>query len=323
MTYKSVLFSYVTNTYTHLSLLPGIYKFELWGASGDDEDGHNYSRGAYVGGVIRFNEMTDIYLYIGECGSRKTQGSFNGGGSGSSVAGHSGGGATDIRLVPGSLDSINSLLSRIIIAAGGGGTARNHEYVDDMIVNNSDNSNAGGLIGEKGELRLDEKYPFIVTNAEGGTQQIHGQSGKCTTSGCQLQIPSDAKFGIGGCSRAQYGGGGYFGGGAGYVSNGLVGGGAGGSSFVSGCDGCVAISEKSSFSNIIPLNSNIHYSNKSFSSIIMKSGNEEFLNPYGTKEKGHFGHGSIKITFLSYSCCDHCTHLFVVTNVFLFIFIFK
>ena len=221
--------------------------------------------------------------------------------------GYSGGGATDIRLKPGDSDELESLLSRIIVAAGGGGTGRCNEYSDSTIVNTSDNSNAGGLVGSKGEIRWNQDYQFAITNAEGGAQTREGVNGNCISS-CTNKYPhpSNGKLGIGGNAKDKWGsggGGGYFGGGAGYVQDGIIGGGGGGSSFVSGCEGCIALSENSNFNNIIPLGSNIHYSKKVFNNIVMKSGNEEFLSPKGTIENGHFGNGAIKITFLSFSSC--------------------
>ena len=306
MKLRTLLFLYVSNTYTHISLQPGSYKFELWGASGDDQDGHNYSRGGYVSGTIVFTELIDLYLYIGEHGSWKTQPSFNGGGAGSSKSGYSGGGATDIRLTEGNWNDFQSLLSRIIVAGGGGGTLRNDGYDDEKIIDKNFDSHAGGLIGGSGDVRWDRAYPNIITNSEGGTQERPGQSGKCTANRCTYPTPSGANFGIGGGSQASHGGGGgggYFGGGAGYVANGIVGSGGGGSSFVSGCDGCIAMSNKSTFSNLIPHNSNIHYSNKVFKNIVIRGGNEYFLSPKGINERGHFGHGAIKITFLSFYNC--------------------
>ena len=67
MTRKTLLFSYYQDFYTKITLYPGLYRFELWGASGDDED-HSYSRGAYVSGTIKLNEITDLYLYVGQHG---------------------------------------------------------------------------------------------------------------------------------------------------------------------------------------------------------------------------------------------------------------
>ena len=328
MTRKTLFFSYDTYSYSEICLFPGLYRFELWGASGDDEN-HSYSRGAYVSGTIRFNEITDLYLYIGQHGRKGAPNSFNGGGAGSQK-GYSGGGATDIRLIPNKTGYIESLLSRIIVAAGGGGTARNVEYIDEIIDNTSDNSNAGGLIGYKGELRWNRTHGHgvTITSAEGATQTKEGLNGECFVSNCDSNYPqpTDGKLGTGGNANNIWGGGGgggYFGGGAGYVQGGIIGGGGGGSSFVSGCVGCVALSVESTFDGIIPLESNEHYSGKVFSDIVMKTGNDEFTSPQGDIEKGHFGNGAIRITLISFPSLMCNTHFHKSISLFVLILLQK
>ena len=102
-----------------VKLLRGRYLLECWGASGSS-DINTHSRGAYVSGEIRVETSLKLFAYVGSVGKLNGPRTFNGGGTGSSQ-GHSGGGATDFRLLNGSYDSLDSLLSRVIIAAGAGG----------------------------------------------------------------------------------------------------------------------------------------------------------------------------------------------------------
>ena len=62
---------------------------------------------------------------VGEKGKNKREVSFNGGGYGGygSPYGYSGGGASDIRLIDGDWDNLESLKSRVMVAGGGGGVA--------------------------------------------------------------------------------------------------------------------------------------------------------------------------------------------------------
>ena len=118
---------------------------------------------------------------------------------------------------------------------------------------------------------------------------MQGANSVCISKCSATTEPSDGGFGFGGSSELYWGGGGgggYFGGGASYYGDSVISGGGGGSSFVSGCDKCIAYSKESTYSNLIPLDSNIHYSMKYFTDIIIKNGYEEFLDPYGEVERG-------------------------------------
>lgn len=76
-----------------------------------------------------------------------------------------------------------------------------------------------------------------------------------------------------------------------------VAGGAGGSSYVSGCVGCRSVSLFHS-SDVNTTSKRVHYSKFVFNNIFMKSGIETFVNQHGESETGHRGHGSVAITFL-------------------------
>ncbi|VFC53514.1 glycine rich protein [Clostridioides difficile] len=109
------------NIEQNITLKPGKYKFECWGARGGAygtpyESGFYYGYGGYSCGELVLKKETTLYLYVGKDGRKGY--SFNGGGY---ATASSGGGATDIRLIGGSWDNEQSLLSRIIVAGGGGG----------------------------------------------------------------------------------------------------------------------------------------------------------------------------------------------------------
>ena len=87
-----------------IKLDPGVYIFEVYGASGGDAgEGKSIWRGGYGGyafGLMIVYDPSIFYLYIGGRGTWKrstgSNGGWNGGGNSSITAG-SGGGATDIR----------------------------------------------------------------------------------------------------------------------------------------------------------------------------------------------------------------------------------
>ena len=118
-----------TGSYQSVTLPPGTYKLQCWGAQGGTcSDGYSGGKGGYSEGVLTLTSATVVRIYVGGQGG-SSSGGFNGGGSSpgsssyssdntygrSSMAG--GGGATDIRLSDG------ALLSRMIVAGGGSGGA--------------------------------------------------------------------------------------------------------------------------------------------------------------------------------------------------------
>ena len=88
------------------------------------------------------------------------------------------------------------------------------------------------------------------------------------------------------------GGGGYYGG----TSTNCHGAAGGGSSFISGYEGCDAIYDNSTKDNIIHSHQPIHYSQFVFFNTIMKGGNEMMPLPLVTQDIGHEGNGAAKIT---------------------------
>uniref|UniRef100_UPI0031B64242 glycine rich domain-containing protein n=1 Tax=Clostridioides difficile TaxID=1496 RepID=UPI0031B64242 len=190
-------------------LKPGKYKFECWGARGGAlgtpfESGFYYGYGGYCSGEITLKKETTLYLYVGIDGRKGYN--FNGAGYGN---GASGGGATDIRLIGGTWDNEQGLLSRIIVAGGGGGTYDKQHGGD-----------GGGLKGTLGTSSTGAA-------AHGGTQ-FEGGRGRDKDGSC------DGFFGKGATpknpSSQSGGGGGWFGGA--YPASGFGNGSGGGSGYV-------------------------------------------------------------------------------------------
>ena len=248
----------------------GYYRIQCWGADGGYSVGNgsrkaNGGTGGYTSGIIYLEKGEKIYIYVGGHGEDATvgkdsQNGYNGGGLGTwdheddETAG-AGGGATDIRLVANEWNDFESLKSRIMVAAGGGGASWETE------------GGAGG--GLEGLTNRKISVP--------GTQ----------TSGYKFGIGQDG-YGTGKNDGVGGAGGGYYGGTTSNYADGAEAG-AGGSSYVSGYEGCNAISKDSTSENIIHTGQSIHYSNKRFLYSVILDGNNSEI---GSKE-GLDGHTTI------------------------------
>lgn len=295
------IFDYTGGAQQFIVPTTGSYKIELWGAGTNDV---NAGKGAYVSGVIDLQKGEQLSIYVGESGKKGTHGNdnegsyglgaaptFNGGGGGghagggdqpysSYIGGSSGGGATDIRLAAGQWNESESLKSRIMVAGGGGGHAYSSTYYGNL------RGNAGTTNGEQGAV--------VANIATGDTRGV----GATQTTGYAFGIGGTGipTTGFGRCNGHSGGGGGYFGGTAGNSTGTQCRniGGGGGSSFVSGCQGCRAILQSGAIGSTAT-----HYSGKVFKQIQMKSGNESMPNPRGTvKIVGNEGNGYARITLL-------------------------
>ena len=299
----------------------GTYKIELWGAEGGKNVTHNVTttnnKGAYTSGEIKLNKSKKIYIYIGQNGYSSKQlpadtiNIFGGGGNGNyncleynsttiSKGGHniSGGGATDIRLNSGNWDEFTSLKSRIMVAAGAGGigvttqescshggTINGKDGVDDSRIIE------GGIYYERRPNKESKYYGTGGTQTSGGNiNGSFGKGGNAIYDGNTCNVNDGAG-----------GGGGYYGGGASSGQGAYTGAtGGGGSSFISGYEGCDAISEQSTENSIIHTGQSVHYSGYKFDNGVMKSGNEEMptYSGIGTMN-GNSGNGYAKITLIS------------------------
>ena len=285
-----------------------------------------------------------FYLYIGGKGQNQESmengvvslGGYNGGGNGGidkhigkneegindppeSSAG--GGGGTDIRLIGGEADDILSLKSRIIVAAGGGGATStdlscsiNNNPINDMLCSNSNDFITGNYMGGSGG----SIYGYRTNSLTFPGNQTSGSFGIGKEGISIGKYDVDGQPFWGGSTGG--GGGGYFGGTTistynypAYCESG----GAGGSSYVSGCKECKSV-------KLTPLNDtttygSIHYSGLYFTSIDMRSGLEKFLSPSNEEERGHFGSGAISITFLGeISFKNNCQFIIIKNYIVIF-----
>ena len=261
-----------------VDLKRGMYLFELWGAQGycGSYSNNQYAcTGAYVRGILSLRKITTFFLFVGRQGIGSSMTIFNGGGSGQ----HTGGGATDVRLVDGTWNNFDSLKSRIIVAAGGGG------------VDNDDYGGPGGGLNGYASLKNHGKGATQTSGGNGLVNGTFGSGGGTENLGC-----SGSSDGNGA------GGGGYYGGGCSDVSASY--GGGGGSSFISGYKGCDAIAANSTNDKIFHTGQPVHYSGYVFTSSSMIDGKSYMPAPTSnTYEEGHRGDGYIRITFLQDNFC--------------------
>ncbi|MEL0721625.1 glycine rich domain-containing protein [Clostridioides difficile] len=195
-----------------VTLKPGKYKLECWGASGGGrfDEWTECAKGGYSKGELTLKKETILYVYAGESGYKKFSNlsdwaGFNGGGRGPNEGVDPkfttcGGGATDIRLIGGVWNDEQGLLSRIIVA-GGGGSIGTSSF--------SSIGLGGGFAGGMGV--------GAGTTCTGGTQY---------EGGVTVNSNGNGSFGKGGIGNVCAGGGGWYGG-AGASSSGVGGGGSG------------------------------------------------------------------------------------------------
>ena len=310
----SITFPYPCNDTSKCSpyrvtIQPGYYRFELWGAQGGDGRYVNEytirkdsgGKGAYASGNIYIDKERVFYLYIGGRGGDNWQvtkqshgiGGYNGGQDGGadlndtgiepgdnpgpripdSSAG--GGGATDIRLIEG--NSTEALVSRIIIAAGGGGGAS---------TNGGDNWSFNYRGGHGGGLNS-SVFAGIISGAN-QTGCVFGQG----SSPLSINVIPPNIY-TGGCIGG--GGGGYYGGCVhdekyyvNFSASELTIGGPGGSSYISGHPGCMSV-QLTDAGELEHIDSPYHNSGLVFKNTTIVDGSIE----------KHSDSGLIKITLLS------------------------
>lgn len=227
-----------------VDLPPGTYKFEVWGSSAKFGYG-TPGLGGYSSGILIINESLSLYLFVG------SNALFNALLYPPYIGVYPGA-SSDIRLNVSSnfewFDAV-SLRSRILVAAGGGSA----EFKDSI------GGNGGGLEGESGQSDCTNTGPIcpeIIMN--GGTQLQGGFASKVNKFGTYVKPGYDGLFGMStNVNISNWGGiagNGYWSGG----SPAWAGAGGGGSSFVSGHEGCIALNSSEN-ENPNPNNSSVHY----------------------------------------------------------------
>ena len=278
---KTTVFNYTGDSQEYEVPKDGYYYIEMAGAEG----GANVL-GAKTSGYIYLEKGETLYFYVGKQGTagntncRSSGYEFNGGGiskpAKAGVCASTGGGATDIRLVGGSWDNMNSLISRIMVA-GAGGAGASDPYTKGY---------GGTLYGG------DPIFSTYQSNLGNGATQTAGGAAPTKSSAAQSNgtAGSFGKGGYGGASNAtdadtgggSGGGSGYYGGsGASGLSNGSWPGG-GGSSYISGYAGVNSVEESTTITHT---NGTLHYSGKYFIGGKMIAGQNE-------------GNGYAKITYV-------------------------
>ncbi|WP_081618598.1 fimbrillin family protein [Segatella paludivivens] len=313
---KTIVFNYnytgAVQTFT--APYTGTYKIECWGAKGGDDPcngGAVYGKGAYTSGYIKFTSEKQLFIYVGGVGNsiykQINYGGWNGGGTSTSNANISfpsgGGGATDIRLIMHSgsdgWSGISSLRSRIMVASGGGGC------FTDGAGTIAHGANGGGSQGYAPYNTVNSQYTESMYDGTGTTQTSCGSCPAYNDPNWfdykYIKDGTINPWGYFGYANQTYvdlfwaggGGGGWWGG---LAIHGR--GGSGGSSFISGMSGCVAISAdgtQNASVNYMTINGIIY----TFTSPVMKDGASSMPSPTGGTETGHSGNGYARITFVS------------------------
>ena len=222
-----VNFAYTGGIQSYTIPTTGLYKLEVWGASGGDAEcykGNGYGgAGGYSYGYALLTAGDTLYVVVGGRGGNGVGAGggagFNGGGTTAnnqewySGCGGGGGGATHIATRSGTLAALGST-SGLLIVAGGGGGGSAQKYND----GSSHGGSGGGLNGGDAS---NGQYSWL---GSGATQTGTGRS--------QLYWGADGGFGYGGPSGHYAGGagGGLYGGRGGGQSNA----GGGGSGYIGG-----------------------------------------------------------------------------------------
>lgn len=186
-----------------------------------------------------------------------------------------------------------------MVAAGGGGSGGGSE--------SGDGGHAGGLSGSPGLPSIHNSIPSLPGNQTFGCKLFEGSPG----------LSSNEPGGSGGS--------GYYGGCGGTTDDRIKqiwgsSGGAGGSSFISGHEGCIAMDERGN-----PLGTSIYPSKIYFTDTEMISGNEampSITSPVDKENNGHDGDGYARITFISsyFECTTICSYsiFYIMTLCFQF-----
>lgn len=319
---RSWVYPYTGYTQTFTAPITGDYFMQAWGADGGDATvymiwARKGGKGAYTSGTIHLEAGQMIYVYVGGAGqtgfrqrNAYSRGGWNGGGNGANSydgdeGSGAGGGATDFRLVDGTWNSFPSLKSRIMVAGGGGGGVALRKEDGGRLLPIS-----AALDGQKEEMPLTQVSGFAQTyKASISAKGVYTTSADSSPVGKWLAYGS---FGIGGSvSNTVYSsihsiggaGGGWYGGIAGstnygdsrYQTNRHYGAcGTGGTSYVSGYEGCFAVNQSSTSGNITH-RSDSEYQGFVFTDPVILAGYERSSAP--TKPTSD-GNGYAKITYV-------------------------
>ena len=287
-----------------LEIKRGVYRFECWGSIGQSWDSLSKpGKGGYTSGTIYIERDSKFYVYIGTTGFFNAVKEMEEG-----VTGLHPGGATDVRLNKSdNWWDFESLKSRIMVAAGGGGA----EWSASI------GGNGGGLNGGESISAKTRNGTEIQEQRCPGSSQTSGSACdplKAYIEGTPSFNSSIGEFGSAGKTTyvktpnipqdyGGFGGGGYYGG----TSYEYSFAGSGGSSFISGHEGCNSIDSQSTETNITHTGDSIHYSRLHFSNTHMISGNASMPLPTSHSNNIHSETGAFRITLLLVSQTCSCS----------------
>jgi hypothetical protein len=295
----------------------GLYLFQAWGASGaDNEVSGAGGKGAYVSGMINISENNiktkdadkawRFWVYVGEKGdnynsnTRERDYVFNGGGYGSKTckeSSYTGGGASDIRFIPDDyLDGNNKVIEKWdyfeglkarIMVAGAGGSAGYK----------TNGGAGGGLSSKNAATSVNGAGGLGATQALSTSGGTFGRGGDSVVDNVNNNYCTDPTLSN---TNGAGGGGGYFGGGGSRLVGYSYGGaGAGGSSYISGYEGCQAITSNSTQNSQNFQTTSIHSSGISFTNGQMISGENKMPTHDGRDTMtGNTGNGYVRIVLI-------------------------
>ncbi|EAX99336.1 hypothetical protein TVAG_181930 [Trichomonas vaginalis G3] len=272
-----------------INLIGGTFLIEAWGSAGSAQHTQTQNSlpglGGYSSGVLVVKKSLTLYLYIGSISFFNSIFKYV---PSSNCFFGIGGGSSDVRLYANETFDWSdplSLRSRILVAGGGGGS----EWTG------SRGGHGGGLLGGEGYPSCGENCPDAIT---GGGSQIAGGKADEELKGLFGKSPINYNS----ADMGGIGGNGYYSGG----SNEVQGAGGGGSSFISGYEGCIALNSSLN-ENPNPTGSSIHYSGIKFFNPTMIQGNNEmplfFKSGSTNRGIGNKNRGAIRITIISGKKC--------------------
>lgn len=287
---KSVCYPY------ELVISPGVYKIECWGSIGEIWGSVSHpGLGAYTKGTLLITKKTPLFVYVGARGFfnavRDTYYAWSG---------YSGGGATDVRLEKGETwFSKRSLISRIMVAAGGAGAEWRYSF----------GGNGGTLEGGTGISANNVNEASQYEEVCKGATQTQGTNCPSRPRGNNNFPAFAGEFGSAGFVESisgdygGFGGGGYYGG----TSYDASYAGSGGSSFISGHEGCNAVKDAQTIEHT---GTPFHYSGFVFTDTKMIAGNETMPLPAGGEGIYNDSRGgAFRITLMMYrDITCHCSH---------------
>ena len=196
-----------TGTVQEVTLPPGRYKLQCWGAQGGDSYKYDAigSKGGYSEGEITLTEVTTLYVFVGGKGgngstSSMVNGGWNGGGGSVGYVNYNGSATTAI----GGRSLSDKSTTFSYPACGGGATdiatvTSDMEYSDYVTNRSYESYNsrcivAGGGAGASGCRRVVTTYTTTDKLYDSGTNADNGRDSTSYYVGKDLSVPSGTTY---------------------------------------------------------------------------------------------------------------------------------